>query len=289
LIHRIAEQLLDEVDAGIVEVVEQYARPLASRMTAELLGVDPALAPQIERWSRTMSLRMELGPRSPAARAEQQQAATALRALLWDELRDRVPLAVDGGLVTCAARACQQPGTDDRTDRRAGMAVQLALIAMASNEPTVALVAGAIDLLLTRDRRHGRRADVLDERAVDELIRLVSPVQVRPRSVTETVTMEGTTLRAGQQVLVFLAAANRDPAVFRRPDHLDLQRAPNPHLGFGYGRHVCLGQHVARAVVRIATSAFIRRFPDALTDGAGQRYEDRFAVRVPSSVPVRVA
>jgi cytochrome P450 len=169
------------------------------------------------------------------------------------------------------------------------MAVQLALIAMAANEPTVALVAGAIDLLLTRDRRQGRRSDALDERAVDELIRVVSPVQVRPRSVTEAVTLDGTTLRAGQQVLVFLAAANRDPAVFRRPDHVDLERAPNPHLGFGYGRHVCLGQHIARAVVRIATTAFMRRFPDALADPSRRRYEDRFAVRVPSSVPVRVA
>jgi cytochrome P450 len=106
--------------------------------------------------------------------------------------------------------------------------------------------------------------------------------------VSESVTVEGATLRAGQQVLVFLTAANRDPLVFARPNSVDLRRSPNPQLAFGCGRHVCLGQHVARTVVRIAPTAFIRRFPDATTDPSRRRYDDRFAVRVPSSLAVRV-
>jgi cytochrome P450 len=85
--------------------------------------------------------------------------------------------------------------------------------------------------------------------------------------VREDVEIGGVTLPAGDRVTILLAAANRDPAAFDRPDRFDLTRTDNRHLAFSSGPHFCLGAALARLEGQIALSSLVTRFPDlALAD-----------------------
>jgi cytochrome P450 len=98
--------------------------------------------------------------------------------------------------------------------------------------------------------------------AVEELLRYLSifPNAV-PRTALEDVELGGVLIQAGQSVTVSLAAANRDPEQFEQPDKLEFSRSSKGHLAFGQGRHMCLGQHLARLELQIAFPRLIERFP----------------------------
>lgn len=88
------------------------------------------------------------------------------------------------------------------------------------------------------------------------------------RTATEDVALAGHTVRAGEVVAAFAAAAHRDPARFESPDVFDIHRTGNKHLGFGYGPHFCIGAELARLEARIALETLLRRFPDMHLDPA---------------------
>jgi cytochrome P450 len=96
------------------------------------------------------------------------------------------------------------------------------------------------------ERRRLAADESLIPTAVEELLRWVSPVMQFRRTATRDVELEGHQVRAGDKLVLYYIAANRDEAVFERPDRLDLGRTPNPHLAFGVGPHFCLGAHLSR-------------------------------------------
>lgn len=106
-----------------------------------------------------------------------------------------------------------------------------------------------------------RRAESLDQ-AVEELVRYAGPVQAVSRACTQEVRLNGQRIRKGDIVIVFIAAANRDPEQFDDPDELVLSRRATPNLGFGKGAHSCLGLQVARMEARVVISTFLRLHPD---------------------------
>lgn len=97
--------------------------------------------------------------------------------------------------------------------------------------------------------------------AVEELIRFVSPVNWIPRQIAHDMEFEGMQLRKGKTVLVGLASANRDPAVFKNPDTFMPTRKPNPHIGFGFGMHHCLGARLSRFELQKFLPRFMAAFP----------------------------
>jgi cytochrome P450 len=122
---------------------------------------------------------------------------------------------------------------------------------------TVLLLRHPDQLAVVRD---GNQAEVAT--AVEELLRYLTTTHLgRRRVATEDVRVGGVTIRAGEGVIAADAIANRDPAVFDRPNELDLRRSPNPHLVFGVGVHQCLGQQLARMQLQVAFPALLRRFP----------------------------
>jgi cytochrome P450 len=139
-----------------------------------------------------------------------------------------------------------------------------AMILRAGHDTTSNLVAMGTLLLLRDDAQRARlAADPAGiPRAVEELLRLVSPVQFSPRRVARVdVEIGGVTVRAGDGLFLLLGSANRDAAVFPDPDALDLGRDAARHLAFGFGIHQCLGQTLARIELRIVFEAILRRLP----------------------------
>jgi cytochrome P450 len=97
--------------------------------------------------------------------------------------------------------------------------------------------------------------------AVNELLRFVSPVQVFARNAAHDVELHGQTIPSGDVVLLGYGAANHDPSAFAHPERCVLDRHPNRHVAFGHGRHLCLGQHLARLELTIMIERFAELFP----------------------------
>jgi cytochrome P450 len=134
------------------------------------------------------------------------------------------------------------------------------------------------------------RADLsLVPALVEECLRLETPLPLMFRTASRDVEVAGEHVRAGDKVGVFLGAANRDPAVFERPDDVVLDRPHNRHLAFGAGPHRCAGSNLARLQIQIAIRCLIDRLGTfRLQDGQSVEYFSLQA-RGPSSVPVEFA
>lgn len=135
------------------------------------------------------------------------------------------------------------------------------LFAVAGNETLRnGLPGGMIGLLEHPESQRALRDDPARlTTAVDEMLRWWTPVMVFRRTATGDVELGGTTVRAGDKVVVSFIAADRDPAVFADPARFDITRSPNPHLVFGHGVHVCLGAHLARTQMRALFGELLRR------------------------------
>jgi cytochrome P450 len=138
------------------------------------------------------------------------------------------------------------------------------LLLIAGHETTVNLIGnGVLELLRHPDQlARLRAAPELIGSTVEEILRFNGPVEhSRGLFAAADVAFDGGMVPAGSLVLPVLLAANRDPAVFDRPDTFDITREPNRHLGFGHGIHFCLGAPLARLEGRIAIDALVQRFP----------------------------
>jgi cytochrome P450 len=166
-----------------------------------------------------------------------------------------------------------------------------AMILRAGHDTTTNLVAMGTLLLLRDDAQRARlAADPAGiPRAVEELLRLVSPVQFSPRRVARVdVEIGGATVRAGDGLFLLLGSANRDAAVFPDPDALDVGRDAARHLAFGFGIHQCLGQTLARIELRIVFETILRRLPALRLAGPADalRFKDDMQIYGVHALPV---
>jgi methyl-branched lipid omega-hydroxylase len=140
------------------------------------------------------------------------------------------------------------------------------LLVVAGNETTRTALSHALKLFTDFPDQRRLLLEDFDGRiggAVEEIVRYATPVIFMRRNVTRDHTMNGQTYRAGDKVLLFYNAANRDEAVFTDPDTFDITRDPNPHLGFGGpGPHFCLGANLARREITIMLKELFTRLPD---------------------------
>jgi len=164
------------------------------------------------------------------------------------------------------------------------------LLLVAGNETTTNLIGNATLALL----RHGEQRPVLGggpealRLAVEEFLRFDSPIQATDRVATEDLEIDGHRVRKGQVVGLLLGGANRDPAVFARPDELDLSRADNPHVAFGHGVHFCLGAQLARLEGRLAIGGLFERFPDLAARGDAGPWKRSLVLRGLQALPVEL-
>jgi cytochrome P450 len=140
------------------------------------------------------------------------------------------------------------------------------LLAVAGNDTTRTAISHGMNLLSKHpEERKAWQADleVVTPTAVEEVVRVASPVTFMRRTVTHDITLSGTDLVEGDKLILFYGAANRDPRVFDDPEGFDVRRDPNPHVGFGGpGPHFCLGAHLARRELSVIFQELLTRLPD---------------------------
>ncbi len=161
---------------------------------------------------------------------------------------------------------------------------------MAGNETTTNLIGNLLNILAARPDLWARLRDdrSLVEPAIEEALRLDSPVQMLNRFALEETELGGVALSPGDELSVCYGAANRDPRAFPEPDEYRLDRELSRHVAFGTGIHYCLGAPLARAEARIALNALLDRF-ERLEPGSvpGQRQRASHIVRGFQSLPLR--
>jgi cytochrome P450 len=137
------------------------------------------------------------------------------------------------------------------------------LLLFGGHETTTNLIDNALGILLERpELAEQLRSDPeLWAPAVEEFMRVIGPARSMVRKVATPHTRAGCELAPQDTVLLSIAAANHDESVFSAPAEIDLAREPNPHLGFGWGPHFCLGANLARLEARVALQTLLERFP----------------------------
>jgi len=154
------------------------------------------------------------------------------------------------------------------------------LLSVAGHETTRTGISHAITLLgQNPDQRAIWQADVegVTGTAVEEVVRIASPVIWMRRTLTRDAELSGTPLKEGDKVLLYYGSANRDEAVFDDPDRFDVLRDPNPHVGFGGpGPHFCLGAHLARREIALLVGELFRQIPDWQLAGEPEQLRSSF-------------
>lgn len=164
------------------------------------------------------------------------------------------------------------------------------LLAIAGNETTRNATSGAMLALIEHP---GERAALTADPsnmtpAVEELLRWVTPIVYMARTATRDVEIVGQTVREGEKVVLFYPSANRDDSMFADPFRLDFARKPNRHLTFGFGRHSCLGNDLARIELRAVLTEILARFPALELAGPVSRLRSNFVGGI-KHMPVRLA
>ena len=164
------------------------------------------------------------------------------------------------------------------------------LLVNAGGDTTRNLVAAGMQLLFEHPDQGARLAadpDGLKGSAIEEMLRFTTPVIYFRRQLTDDTELSGTTLKAGDKVVMFYGAANRDEDVFANPDTFDIARNPNPHVAFGGGGpHLCLGMHVARLEIDAMFRQLLTRMPDLRPAGERELMASNFIAGV-HSMPVQ--
>jgi cytochrome P450 len=164
------------------------------------------------------------------------------------------------------------------------------LLINAGGDTTRNLVGGGMLLLLEHPAEHARlRADrALLPGAIEEMLRVVSPVVHMRRTASADTELGGCTIRAGDKVVLWYGSANRDEAVFRDPERFDIGRSPNEHLAFGGGGvHYCLGANLARIEIRALFEQVLDRLGGLELAGPVERLPSVF-INGPRRMPVRL-
>jgi cytochrome P450 len=163
------------------------------------------------------------------------------------------------------------------------------LIVVAGNETTRNSISGGLISLSESDSwRRLREHPELLPTAVEEILRYVTPVMHFRRTAVRDVNLEGQKVRAGDKVVLFYSAANRDPKVFDAPHEFRIDRMPNPHVTFGFGPHFCLGAQLARLELSTVLRDLVERFHDVRVGGDVVRVQSNF-LNIVSKLPITFA
>lgn len=257
-VRRIARDLLGSfVERGEAEFVDEFAAPLPMIVIAEMLGVPVSDRAQFREWSDHL---VQVNPDDPATMQRAIDAGMGLNNYFVPMLEARHKDPKDD-LMSALLSAESDDGRKLTQEELIGFCF---LLLVAGNETTTNLISNAVAILHDRPEL---RQEITDDpgllpAAVEEFLRIESPVQGLARTLTEDVEIHGETMREGDKVLLLWASANRDEREFDDPDEFVLGRPLDRSLAFGHGVHYCLGAALARLECRVALEELLTTIPD---------------------------
>lgn len=283
--HEIAEPLVDErlsdeyVAAGRSEFMRDFCRGYPISVIHYILGLPRENLAEVHQWAVGLLLyRTQL------------DIAIACAQRISDLVAEHVALRHEQPQDDMISTLCQARLEDGSGMSDEEIVTFLRTFLNAGSETTASALGSLFwQLLKNRDQLELVRADrSLVGAAIDESLRLEPPLGVTWRLCVADVELGGVEIKAGSPVAVCVAAANRDPRSFRDPDRFDVRRSEKGHLTFGFGQHICLGQHVARVEVAVALNKFLDRLPRLRLDEDEPPPRLRgFLFRGPRALPIR--
>ena len=285
-IERLTDELLDDCE-GVVDVISVLALALPMSVIGEMLGVPVSMRAELQPHIRATVATLEFTPT-----LEQLDAASIAAkeiAARFDELIAERRANPTEDLLSELVHVEEQ---GDQLTHQELMSTIMLLFG-AGFETTTNLIGNGLLALLDHPAELQRlRADPsLMGSAVEELLRWDSPVQIDGRKVFEDVELYGIEIKAGEEVVTLLGAANRDPRAFEDPDRFDVARMGTHPMSFGAGIHFCLGAPLARAEGRVVFERLLDRFPviEPAWGDERPRYRDSIVLRGLETLPVRFA
>ena len=280
IFQQITDEILDEIaPKGECDFVEDIAVPLPLILIAEMIGIRREDRARFHQWSDAM-IGSTGNMDDPMIVAAAGQAALEYVGYLTEIIEDRrahpkddlisilVRAKDDGILVQHDKDAENVPeglrhadsGRDMTNDELIKMCI---LLLVAGNETTRNGLTGGMQLLIDNPDVRTRLIEnpSLIPAAIEEMLRLTSPVVSFSRTTTRNTELHGVPIEKGQRVLMIYGSANRDASVFENPDAFDIDRNAQ-HLAFGIGNHFCMGANLARMEMRVALNELLRRIPD---------------------------
>jgi cytochrome P450 family 142 subfamily A polypeptide 1 len=258
-LRNVCDAIIDSVcERGSCDLVADIAAPLPIIVIGDMLGVAPADRDDLLRWSDDM-LKSQGAP-DPSLLDAAGNAFVGYTDYINPIFEDRRRTGNTDDLVGVL---CHAEIDGDSLDNDS-LIHETLLILIGGDETTRHVISGGMEELMAHPEQMARLAadPALMPGAVEEMLRWVSPIKNMARTATRDVELEGAHIKAGQELILLYPSANRDAAVFDRPEQFDITRSPNPHLAFGFGAHFCLGNQLARLELKVMTERLLTRLPD---------------------------
>jgi cytochrome P450 family 142 subfamily A polypeptide 1 len=279
IFRKITDETLDKIARrDSCDFVEDIAVPLPLILIAEMIGIRPEDRDRFHHWSDAM-IGAQGNLDKPEIVAAAGKAALEYYEYVTEIIEDRrrtpkqdlisiLVRAKDEGMLVQHEGGSFADEIHEQTEEQREMSndeliKMCVLLLVAGNETTRNALSGGMQLLIENPEARQRLVDdpSLIPDAIEEMLRLTSPVLSFQRTATEDTELSGVTIREGQKVLMVYGSANRDAEQFDDPDRFDIERRAQ-HLAFGIGNHFCMGANLARMEMRVAFGELLRRFPD---------------------------
>jgi cytochrome P450 len=258
---RFATTLLDRViEQGHCDVAQEFNRPTPALLTMEMFGLP------LHEWhtfSGHIHTLFSLSKTTPFFAEKVGEATGWILRRLAEEVRDRHANPKDDIISYLVKSRIDGEPIDDETIR-----IICFNVIIGGVDTVNALTSNVLVYLWQNkdERQLLTEKPELIPTAMDEFVRYFTPAHALARTASRDVEVSGQLIEMGDRVLLAYAAANRDPEVFEKPDQVVLTRSPNRHVGFGAGRHHCLGSHQARVTFPVMLTEILTRIPDYEVD-----------------------
>lgn len=272
LIETIVDDLLDTIaEENTIDMVADFGTILPTEIISFMLGIPKEFRQKLRGYSISI-----LGALDPVVSNERMHAGNQAVSEFSEILNDLInyrrenPDSAQQGEVLESLIFGEHEGR--KLDQKE-LIQNCIFLLNAGHETTTSLVSNSVSLFLDHPEQHRKLLDdpTLIEGAVEECLRVESPLQIGNRHAATDFTFGDHKINKGTYIHTSIAGANRDPSVFADPHKFDIERKNNKHIAFITGIHVCLGTTLARMEGRIALGKLLTRFPNMQRDGDAER------------------